>query len=56
MIDVVEGTALASLPHMATILRQRPQNFPSLEAAVHWARRSGELTKPVMNDNTNNSA
>ena len=41
VIDVVEGTALASLPHMATVLRQRPSSFPSLEAAVHWARKSG---------------
>lgn len=42
VIDVVEGTALSSLPHMATVLRQRPASFDSKEAAVHWARRSGE--------------
>lgn len=41
VIDVVEGTALSSLPHMATVLRQRPASFDSREAAVHWARRSG---------------
>lgn len=42
VIDVVEGTAMASLPHMATVLKQRPSSFPSLEAAVRWARKSGE--------------
>ncbi|DBA69992.1 TPA: hypothetical protein ACH3X2_012343 [Trebouxia sp. C0005] len=41
VIDVVEGTALSSLPHMAIVLKQRPSSFPSQEAAVHWARRSG---------------
>ena len=44
VIDVVEGTALSSLPHMATVLRQRPASFDSQEVAVHWARRSGEST------------
>lgn len=47
VIDVVEGTALPTLPHMATVLRQRPHSFPSPEAAVHWARMSGELAQPV---------
>ncbi|DBA73372.1 TPA: hypothetical protein ACH3X1_011416 [Trebouxia sp. C0004] len=41
VIDVVEGTALSSLPYMATVLKQRPSSFDSQEAAVHWARRSG---------------
>jgi len=44
VIDVVEGTALSSLPYMATLLKQRPSSFDSQEAAVHWARRSGETT------------
>ncbi len=44
VIDVVEGTALSSLPYMATVLKQRPSSFDSQEAAVHWARRSGETT------------
>ena len=43
VIDVVEGTALSSLPYMATVLKQRPSSFNSQEAAVHWARRSGEI-------------
>lgn len=43
VIDVVEGTAISSLPHMVNVLRQRPSSFPSLLDAVHWARKSGEL-------------
>lgn len=52
VIDVVEGTALPSLPHMVTVLSQRPQSFPSPQAAVHWARKSGEPPQPVINTNT----
>ena len=42
VVDVVEGTALASLPHMATVLQQRPSEFVSCAAAIHWAKKSGE--------------
>lgn len=45
VIDVVEGTAISSLPHMVNVLRQRPSSFTSLQDAVHWARKSGEETK-----------
>ncbi|GIL46545.1 hypothetical protein Vafri_3510 [Volvox africanus] len=41
VIDVVEGTALAALPHMMNVLAGRPSSFPSLEEAVAWAVRSG---------------
>ncbi|GLC37763.1 hypothetical protein PLESTB_001474300 [Pleodorina starrii] len=41
VIDVVEGTALAALPHMMNVLAGRPASFPSLEEAVAWAVRSG---------------
>lgn len=41
VIDVVEGTALASLPHMIAILNSRPQRFDSLAAALGWAQKSG---------------
>jgi hypothetical protein len=44
MIDVVEGTALASLPHMLTVLDNRPPAFPSLKAALDWGHRSGEIS------------
>ncbi|KAG2453592.1 hypothetical protein HYH02_001810 [Chlamydomonas schloesseri] len=41
VVDVVEGTALAALPHMMNVLAGRPTSFPSLEEAVTWAVRSG---------------
>lgn len=41
VIDVVEGTARAALPHMAAVLAARPSAFPSLRAALDWAKRSG---------------
>jgi len=40
-VDVVEGTARAALPHMAAVLAARPPAFPSLRAALDWAKRSG---------------
>lgn len=42
VIDVVEGTALASLPFMETVLRGRPQRFGSLEEAAEWALSTGK--------------
>lgn len=36
VIDVVEGTALAALPHMRSILESRPTKFPSIESAIEW--------------------
>ena len=45
VIDVVEGTAMSSLPHMMNVLQQRPSSFSTLQTAVHWARKSG---KPLM--------
>ena len=41
VIDVVEGTARAALPHMAAVLAARPPAFPSLRAALDWAKSSG---------------
>ena len=43
VIDVVEGTALASLPHMTSVLNQRPGKFASVEHMLQWALRSGGL-------------
>nr|GEX46448.1 protein phosphatase methylesterase 1 [Tanacetum cinerariifolium] len=37
VVDVVEGTAMASLMHMQKILSNRMQYFPSLEKAVTYA-------------------
>ena len=41
VVDIVEGSALASLGHMAGVLARRPISFPSPMAAVNWALRSG---------------
>jgi len=43
VIDVVEGTALDALPAMQSFLRSRPSQFKSLEHAVEWSVRSGQL-------------
>ncbi|KAI3765391.1 hypothetical protein L2E82_15424 [Cichorium intybus] len=43
VVDVVEGTAIASLMHMQKILSNRVQHFPSLEKAIEWNARSGNL-------------
>ncbi|KAM0049149.1 putative protein phosphatase methylesterase-1 [Helianthus debilis subsp. tardiflorus] len=43
VVDVVEGTAMASLMHMQKILSNRMQYFPSLEKAIEWNVRSGSL-------------
>jgi protein phosphatase methylesterase 1 len=41
VIDVVEGTAMSSLPFMKTVLQKRPGSFPSPSAAVEWALETG---------------
>ena len=43
VIDVVEGTAMASLKHMGAILERRPSRFRSYKDAVDWALRSGTV-------------
>ncbi|EEY62129.1 protein phosphatase methylesterase, putative [Phytophthora infestans T30-4] len=43
VIDVVEGTALASLKHMGAILDRRPSQFRSYKDAIHWALHSGTV-------------
>jgi pimeloyl-ACP methyl ester carboxylesterase len=43
VIDVVEGTAMAALSHMHTILQNRPDHFQSLEEAIEWSISSGTL-------------
>lgn len=40
VVDVVEGTALESLPKMNEILSSRPETFTSIESAVQWTSRS----------------
>ncbi|XP_016202216.1 protein phosphatase methylesterase 1 [Arachis ipaensis] len=43
VVDVVEGTAMASLIHMQKILSSRVQHFSSLEKAIEWSVRGGSL-------------
>ena len=41
--DVVEGTALEALASMHTVLQNRPRQFQSVEQAVEWCVRSGQV-------------
>ncbi|KFM27424.1 Protein phosphatase methylesterase 1 [Auxenochlorella protothecoides] len=46
VIDVVEGTALAALPSMRSVLSARPARFASLKEALAWARATHATTNP----------
>ncbi|KAL2519798.1 esterase/lipase/thioesterase family protein [Forsythia ovata] len=43
VVDVVEGTAMASLVHMQKILSNRLQHFSSIEKAIEWSVKGGSL-------------
>ncbi|XP_075984383.1 protein phosphatase methylesterase 1 [Anticarsia gemmatalis] len=43
VIDVVEGTAMDALASMQSFLRSRPTHFKSLEHAIEWCVRSGQV-------------
>eukprot|EP01114_Cavostelium_apophysatum_P015035 TRINITY_DN4019_c0_g1_i1.p1 TRINITY_DN4019_c0_g1~~TRINITY_DN4019_c0_g1_i1.p1 ORF type:complete len:333 (-),score=58.35 TRINITY_DN4019_c0_g1_i1:105-1082(-) len=43
VVDVVEGSALAALPSMHSILERRPKSFPSLSKAIEWSISSEML-------------
>lgn len=43
VIDVVEGTAMDALASMQSFLRGRPKNFRSLEHAIEWCVRTGQI-------------
>jgi len=43
VVDVVEGTALEALASMHTVLQGRPRMFNSIEQAVEWCVRSGQV-------------
>ena len=43
VVDVVEGTALEALASMHTVLQGRPRMFASIEQAVEWCVRSGQV-------------
>ncbi|KAG5178506.1 putative protein phosphatase methylesterase [Tribonema minus] len=42
-IDVAEGTALASLPHMAAVIASMPQSFATIDDAIAWHLKSGSI-------------
>lgn len=46
VIDVVEGTAIASLGHMHAILDKRPSRFRSYKDAITWSLHSGTVRNP----------
>lgn len=46
ILDVVEGTAVESLPLMKSILAQRPSNFKSIQEAIEWHLSSGAVRNP----------
>ncbi|KAI5645848.1 alpha/beta hydrolase family domain-containing protein [Phthorimaea operculella] len=43
VIDVVEGTAMEALASMQSFLRGRPTHFKSIEHAIEWCVRSGQV-------------
>lgn len=43
VVDVVEGTAIAALHHMKSILAQRPVTFSSEAQAVKWSVQTGVI-------------
>ena len=43
VVDVVEGTALDALSSMQSFLRGRPKCFPSIENAIEWSMKSGQV-------------
>nr|SVE73608.1 EOG090X07NZ [Daphnia atkinsoni] len=43
VIDVVEGTAMEALASMQSFLRSRPKHFHSLDQAIEWSVRSGQI-------------
>ncbi|CAM9948279.1 unnamed protein product, partial [Choristocarpus tenellus] len=42
-VDVVEGTALASLEYMPQVLEEIPKTFQSMQEAVEWHCRTGAM-------------
>ncbi|KAJ7561347.1 hypothetical protein O6H91_03G024800 [Diphasiastrum complanatum] len=43
VVDVVEGTAIASLIHMQQFLSNRQSHFPTIEKAIEWSVKAGSL-------------
>lgn len=47
VIDVVEGTAMAALPHMSNWLADRLRSFASVERAIRYVNRAGFVRNPT---------
>ena len=45
VLDVVEGTAIESLPFMNQLIQERPKYFDTPEAAVKWSLQTSTLRK-----------
>lgn len=45
VVDVVEGTAMDALSSMQNVLRGRPKCFPSIDYAIEWSLKSGQVRK-----------
>lgn len=43
VIDVVEGTAMEALASMQSFLRSRPSHFKTIQQAIEWSLRSGQI-------------
>jgi protein phosphatase methylesterase 1 len=43
VLDLVEGSALAALPHMGAAVSALPANFLSIEDAIEWSLKAGML-------------
>ena len=43
VVDVVEGTAMDALSSMQNFLRGRPKTFSSIENAIEWSMKSGQV-------------
>lgn len=47
VVDMVEGSALQSLPYMKSALEQMPKHFDSIAEAVSWTVSSGMVRNPM---------
>jgi len=46
-LDLVEGSAIASMEHIRHSVQQRPSHFPSLDTAIEWTVRSSLILNPT---------
>jgi len=46
VIDLVEGSALASLPHLPSLLQARPNYFSTVEDAIKWSLENRMVNNP----------